>query len=102
LQQLKKELPVWAGIVCSICFGLFFLGLATLTDEPRLHRMFIAGGTLTLIAGALAAGTWAWNIYKGRVTFDDAKKSPEQINREADALLRKAEDLIRRNRGEKS
>src|SRR5204863_1433877 len=96
LGHMKKELPVWACLVVGLVFGLAFLAMGMSVTEPKLRRVLIAGGLVSLLLFAYGGATWAWGIHKRRIKFEDIKKSPEQINREADALLSKAADWVRR------
>lgn len=94
---MKKELPVWAILIVGLASGLALLALGVSVDDPKLRRLGFVGGGIVLSLAAYGITTWAWGIHKRRASFDDMKKSPEQINREADALLREAAELVQRN-----
>jgi hypothetical protein len=93
---MKKELPCWAILIIGLAFGLLLLAFGLYSDDAQSRRLGIGLGILVLVLNVYGCIKWAWDIHKRRLTFEDFNKSPEQINRDGEAALRQAADVLRK------
>jgi hypothetical protein len=95
---MKKEIPIWLGLLVCFLFGLSSILMAVFVDDKEIHRLLLGEGVFVALIALSGGASWSWYIYKGKLQIKDIEKSVEEIDREAEAALREAADLIERSK----
>ena len=96
---MKKEIPIWLGLLVCFLFGISSILMAVFVDDKKIHRLLLGMGIFVTLIALYGGASWSWYIYKGKLQIKDIEKSAEQIDREAEAALREAAELIQKSKG---
>jgi hypothetical protein len=95
---VKKEIPVWAGLILGLLFGIALVLMGAFTPDRKVRLYLVVMGSFVGLISLAGGISWGWYIYKGKLGIKDIRKSVEQIDREAEKALREAQELIEKSR----